>query len=488
MSVALKYFNKFTSINNNIVIFVSAISQLKSLNLPFSFQKQLNNKEFVSRIENNKFIEINKETDFNDGLIKIKIYLINKNTEYPIEYGSSIYNNFDYKYDTTISFVFSKTLLNNNQSACSDIILGFLIKSYEFKKYINKKIFYLEHILIFSYGKSKLKYLNYNNNLLSAINFCKDLVSEPANILNPTSYAEKCLPLKKIGLKIKILDLIQIKKIGMEALLGVSVGSVNEPRVVILEWNLKKKSKPLILVGKGVTFDTGGISLKPSQGMEEMIFDMAGSAVVVGSMINSALNKSKKSLVGIIGLVENMPDGKSQRPGDIVKSLSGQTIEILNTDAEGRLVLADILTYVQKKYNPKEIIDFATLTGAIMIALGTHRAGLFSNSDKLSNRLEKAGIASGEKLWRLPLGKEYDAEINSQRADIKNIGSSRFGGSIQAAQFLQRFIIKDTPWAHLDIAGVSWSKKANENTFSKLHSPGATAFGVRLIDQFLKNK
>ena len=215
---------------------------------------------------------------------------------------------------------------------------------------------------------------------------------------------------------------------------------------------------------------------------------MGGSAVVVGTMINAALNKSSKSLVGIIGLVENMPDGKSQRPGDIITSMSGQTIEVLNTDAEGRLVLADIITYVQKQFNPSQIIDFATLTGAIMIALGTHKAGLFSNNDKLSKKLENAGNITHEKIWRLPLSREYDDEINSIRADMKNIGTTRYGGSIHAAQFIQRFVDKKIPWAHLDIAGVSWTMKAGKNSFNELHSPGATAFGVRLIDQFLKGK
>ena len=265
-------------------------------------------------------------------------------------------------------------------------------------------------------------------------------------------------------------------------------GSHNEPRVVILKWNIKKKIRPTILVGKGVTFDSGGISLKPASGMEEMITDMGGSAVVVGTMINAALNKSSKSLVGIIGLVENMPDGKSQRPGDIITSMSGQTIEVLNTDAEGRLVLADIITYVQKQFNPSQIIDFATLTGAIMIALGTHKAGLFSNNDKLSKKLENAGNITHEKIWRLPLSSEYDDEINSIRADMKNIGTTRYGGSIHAAQFIQRFVDKKIPWAHLDIAGVSWTMKSGQNALSKIHAPGATVFGIRLIDQFLKGK
>ena len=242
------------------------------------------------------------------------------------------------------------------------------------------------------------------------------------------------------------------------------------------------------MVGKGVTFDSGGLSIKPSTGMQEMIFDMGGSAVVVASMINAALNKSSKSLIGIVGLVENMPDGKAQRPGDIITSLSGQSIEIMNTDAEGRLVLADILTYVQKKYTPKVIIDFATLTGAIMIALGTHKGGLFTNNDNLSKKLLIAGDNVDEKIWRLPLDACYDNEINSSRADMQNIGTTRYGGSIHAAQFIKRFIKNNTPWAHLDIAGVTWNNKSGKSPLTEIHSPGATAFGVRLIDNFLKGK
>ena len=321
-------------------------------------------------------------------------------------------------------------------------------------RYLTKKNPRPDALLLQKQKNKTIKEIKYYDNLLKSINFTKDLVSEPANILNPVTYATRCKNLKIKGLKIKVLNIDQIQKIGMNSLLGVSQGSANEPQVVIFEWNLKKNKKPIILVGKGVTFDTGGISLKPSTGMEEMIFDMGGSAVVVGSMMNAALNKLNKSVVGIIGLVENMPDGKAQRPGDIVESLSGQTIEVINTDAEGRLVLADIITYVQKKYKPSHIIDFATLTGAVMIALGTHKAGLFSNNERLSKQIESAGEIVNENVWRLPLGPEYDSEINSPRADMKNIGSTRYGGSIQAAQFLQRFIKGNIPWAHLDIAGV----------------------------------
>ena len=488
MSISIEYLNNLSDKNNNIVIFVSKLSQLKSLNLPFDLQKYLDNKDFTNNINKTLYAEINHHSSLFDTIVNVKICIVKLNHNYLIESGAMICDKFNFKFQKNITFIFSSLFFSKFRLFCSDIIFGFLLKKYNFDKYLNTNRTYLDDICLNLYKLKPFKELKYKINLLYSVNFCKDLVSEPSNILNPITYANKCIELKKIGLKVKILDFNQLEKIGMNALLGVSNGSFNEPRVVILEWNKNKNKKPSILVGKGVTFDSGGISLKPSSGMEEMIFDMGGSAVVVGSMINAALNKYTQSLVGIIGLVENMPDGKAQRPGDIIKSLSGQTIEVLNTDAEGRLVLADIITYVQQKYNPKLIIDFATLTGAIMIALGTHRAGLFSNNDNLSQKLLNAGEISGEKVWRLPLGSEYDDEMNSNRADIKNIGSTRYGGSIQAAQFIQRFIKKEIPWAHLDIAGVTWSKKANKNSFTNLHSSGATAFGVRLMDQFFKGK
>ena len=486
MTVSIEYISNLSATNNNIVICVSRLSQLKNIQFPLNFDFYLNNKHFTDNLISNKYVTVSNIRLDNDFLVNIIFILVKPLNYSSIELGVLLYDYFHKLKEKNITLIFSKNLLKN-RTAISDLVFGFCLKSYSFNKY--QTITLNDYNLILNLYKIKeFKEFKYNKNLLTSINYCKDLISEPANILNPETYSRKCLKLKINGLKVKIFDTSQLEKIGMRSLLGVSSGSVNEPRVVIFEWNLNKKIKPTVLVGKGVTFDTGGISIKPSLGMEEMIFDMAGSAVVVGSMMNAALNKSSKSLVGIIGLVENMPDGKAQRPGDIVKSLSGQTIEVLNTDAEGRLVLADILSYIQSKYKPKQIIDFATLTGAIMIALGTHRAGLFSNNDSLSKKLEKAGELSGEKIWRLPLGKEYNDEINSSRADMKNIGSSRFGGSIQAAQFIQRFINEKIPWAHIDIAGVSWINKSGQNSFSKLHSPGATAFGVRLIDQFLKGK
>ena len=487
MSVIIQYPKQFSKQYKDFIIVLSKFSELKNINnLPIDTNSLFKSKELEKTLKDNHYYESFIQSNNSKLFHNIKIILIDtlKSFHYIFE-GAKLFSKFNKKSNSELNFIFTNKLINNFNNLCSDFLFGFLLKSYSFQKYKKSNHrFIVKNINIFSSKNIKLKYFHNLDNLLTSINYTKDLVSEPANVLNPVSYADRCLELKKIGLKVKVLDKQEIEKIGMGSLLGVSQGSVNEPRVVIFEWNLKKNKKPTILVGKGVTFDTGGISLKPASGMEEMITDMTGSAVVVGSMMNAALNNIKKPLVGIIGLVENMPDGKAQRPGDIVKSLSGQTIEVLNTDAEGRLVLADILTYAQKKYQPMELIDFATLTGAIMVALGTYKAGLFSNNDKLSDKIFKSGEVTKENVWRLPLSEEYDKDINSRRADIQNIGS-RYGGSITAAQFLQRFIENKTPWAHIDIAGVSWTKKAGVVGYSALHSPGATAFGVRLIHQFL---
>ena len=361
-----------------------------------------------------------------------------------------------------------------------ELILGFQLKSYHFDKYLSKTIKLPENIYIKKVNRKTKNQIDYNSNLLKSINHTKNLVSEPSNELTPIIYAKKCLNIKIKGLKIKVLDLNQLNKIGMHSLTGVARGSVNEPRVVIFEWNLNKRSKPIVLVGKGVTFDSGGISLKPSNGMEEMIMDMGGSAVVVGSMMNAALNQSKKSLIGIIGLVENMPDGNSQKPGDIVKSLSGQTIEILNTDAEGRLVLADALYFTIKKFKPDFVIDLATLTGAIISALGKERAGLFSNDENLSEYIFQTGEKIENLVWKMPMDKIYGQKMLSKIADLKNIGTPE-GSSIQAAAFLQNFVGR-TSWAHLDVAGVVWSDRVSD-----IHSGGATGWGVRLLFEIAKN-
>ena len=312
----------------------------------------------------------------------------------------------------------------------------------------------------------------------------RDLVSEPPNVLNPAEMADRCKKLSELGLKVEVLGPREMARLGFGALLGVSQGSANEPRMVVMQWNgasgngRKAKGKPVAFIGKGVTFDTGGISIKPAGGMEDMKWDMAGAGTVVGLMAALAGRKAKVDAVGLVGLVENMPSGTAQRPGDVVKSYSGQTIEVINTDAEGRLVLADVLWYCQQKFDPRFMVDLATLTGAMIVALGHEYAGMFSNDDALAQKLSEAGKATDEKVWRFPLDDAYDRLIRSDIADMKNIGG-RPAGSISAAQFIQRFV-NQKPWAHLDIAGVAWSSKD-----SPCVPKGATAFGVRLLDRLV---
>ncbi len=357
------------------------------------------------------------------------------------------------------------------------------MKSYNFDKYKTKKE--KKKIILNVIGKNKPSVKNQIK--FKAIEegtfFARDLVSEPGNILHPDEYAKKLYSLKKIGLKVNIYDEKKLKKLGMNTLLGVGQGSIRGSYLVTMEWNgLKNNSKPLAFVGKGVCFDTGGISLKPAKFMEDMTYDMAGSATVVGLMRTLALRNAKVNVVGVVGLVENMPGGNAQRPGDIVKSYSGKTVEILNTDAEGRLVLADALTYTEEKYKPKFIVDLATLTGAIIVSLGSEYAGLFSNDDKLSNQLIDVGEKTEEKVWRMPLNKNYDKLIDSKNADMQNINYVGGAGSTTAAQFLQRFILNKTPWAHLDIAGMAFSKYGGA-----LNSGGATGYGVRLLNKLVED-
>jgi leucyl aminopeptidase len=307
----------------------------------------------------------------------------------------------------------------------------------------------------------------------------RDLVNEPPNVLFPEEFARRASQLHKLGVGVEILDVKAMTKLGMGALLGVSQGSARPGRTVIMRWNGGKRGdQPVAFIGKGVCFDTGGISIKGAASMEDMKGDMGGAACVVGLMHALAARKAKVNAVGAIGLVENMPDGNAQRPGDIVTSMSGQTIEIINTDAEGRLVLADVLWYVAKKFKPKFMVDLATLTGAIMVALGTEHAGLFSNNDELAERLTEVGLTTGERVWRMPLGPEYDKQIDSQFADMKNTGG-RHGGSITAAQFLQRFV-DDTPWAHLDIAGTAMGAPKSE-----INQSWGSGYGVRLLNQLV---
>jgi leucyl aminopeptidase len=311
------------------------------------------------------------------------------------------------------------------------------------------------------------------------VHLARDLVNEPPNHLHPVEFAERMKPLAKLGLKVSVMTPAQMRKLGMNALLGVAQGSAHEARIVIMEWRGAKASdKPVAFIGKGVTFDTGGISMKPAAGMEDMKGDMAGAACVAGLMLALAKRKARVNAIGAIGIVENMPDGKAQRPGDVVTSMSGQTIAVLNTDAEGRLVLADVLWYVQDRYKPRFMVDLATLTGAILVALGKEHAGLFSNSDELAQRLSEAGYATGEKVWRMPLSPEYDRIIDHDVADVKNTGG-RHAGSITAAQFLQRFV-NGVPWAHLDIAGAGM-----DGPRTAINQSWGSGWGVRLLDRLV---
>ena len=382
------------------------------------------------------------------------------------------------------------SFFNPNSSKLTNIQLekflhGAQLKSYDFNIYKTDKPKNLTtnlYVVGNKYKKSNL-FRDKLNSLLEGVFLTRDLVSEPGNILHPDEYSKRITKLRKFGLKVTVYDQKKLKKLGMNALLGVGQGSIRGSYLVTIEWNgARNKSKPLAFVGKGVCFDTGGYSLKPAKFMEDMTYDMAGSATVVGLMKTLALRKSKINAVGVVGLVENMVSGNAQRPGDIVKSYSGKTIEVLNTDAEGRLVLADALTFTEEKFKPEFIVDLATLTGAIIVSLGSEYAGLFSNNDKLSKQLIDAGESVEEKLWRMPLNENFDKLINSKNADMQNINYIGGAGSTTAAQFLQRFIINKTPWAHLDIAGMAFSKYGGA-----LNSGGATGYGVRLLNKLIED-
>ena len=377
------------------------------------------------------------------------------------------------------------------ETFAADMAYGALLRSYTFKKYRTKKPpedgaegeakdGLTRLVIQCAKPDAAAKLFQARKALAEGIFLARDLVNEPANVLGPVEFADRMRELTQAGLEVEILDEDQLAELKMGALLAVGQGSVRPSRVVVLQWNgaKSKRAKTLCFVGKGVVFDTGGISIKPSAGMEDMKGDMGGAACVAGLMLALAKRKAAVNAVGLLGLTENMPSGTAQRPGDIITSMSGQTIEVLNTDAEGRLVLADVLWYAQERFKPRFIVDLATLTGAILVALGKEYAGLFSNDDRLAGELFAAGEATGEKVWRMPLAKAYDKMIDSKTADMKNIGG-RFAGSITAAQFIQRFI-KDTPWAHLDVAGTAFDSNRNE-----INPSWGSGWGVRLLDRLV---
>ena len=366
------------------------------------------------------------------------------------------------------------------------IALGARLRNYRFDKYKTKdkpeQKNSLEQITLFVAGPAEARRAwERLEPTVDAVFFTRDLVSEPANVLYPVEFARRARELTKLGVKVEILGEAEMKKLGMHVLLGVGQGSERESQLLVMRWmNGPKSQKPIALIGKGVCFDTGGISLKPAGGMEDMKWDMGGAGAVTGAMRALAGRKARANVVAVCALVENMPDGNAQRPGDVVKSMSGQTVEVINTDAEGRLILCDAMWYAQEKFKPQAMVELSTLTGAIVVSLGHERAGLFSNNTQLSNKLRAAGAGIGEKLWRMPLGPNYDKLIDSDIADMKNVSTGRDGGSITAAQFLQRFVQDGVAWAHLDIAGMAWSNKGNSTT-----PKGATAYGVRLLDTWI---
>jgi len=483
MSIKINYQNnKLNKSSANLILFVDENFTIEGLRKLIS----INDFSYISDLlktsdlkKNLLYFEINsKKTVF---LISIKKDLKTSDIE---NLGAKFYGFINYNKNKNDYFINSDTINNKIKNFVGYFLHGLKLKSYEFNIYKSKKN---KKIISINVVGSKNKISTQDHLRFKALEkgsfFARDLVSEPGNILHPDEYAKRINTLKKFGLKIKIYDEKKLKKLGMNALLGVGQGSIRGSYLVTMEWNgAKNNSNPLAFVGKGVCFDTGGYSLKPAKFMEDMTYDMAGSATVVGLMKNLAIRKAKINAVGVVGLVENMVSGDAQRPGDIVKSYSGKTIEILNTDAEGRLVLADALTFTEKKFKPKFMVDLATLTGAIIVSLGSEYAGLFSNNDKLSEQLLEAGDKVEEKLWRMPLHKNFDKLIDSKNADMQNINYVGGAGSTTAAQFLQRFILNKTPWAHLDIAGMAFSKYGGA-----LNSGGATSYGVRLLNQLIED-
>ena len=375
-------------------------------------------------------------------------------------------------------------IFENDQFLNRQIALGILLSSYKFNNYKKNKSKDTVHIknvtFICDEPKKHSQNIQEIKNIANGVFTARDLVWQPPNILFPSSFANECKKLKKIGVKVTIYNEKQLEKLGMEALLAVGRGSRKDSQVVVMEWSGgKKDAPPMAFIGKGVCFDSGGLSLKPPKSMEDMKWDMGGAATVTGLIETAALSKIKQNVIGVIGLVENMPDGDAQRPGDVVKSVSGQTIEVLNTDAEGRLVLADLLSWTEKKYKPKFMIDLATLTGAIIVSLGNIRAGLFSNNKDVSKAIFDAGEITGEKVWEMPMDDDYDQLIKTEIADMKNIGGPG-AGSITAACFLKRHVEK-TPWAHLDIAGVTWKNKSSPSV-----PYGGVGWGVKMLYQLIK--
>ena len=449
--------------------FNSIKSGNQSIKISFKLFKSFSNNNKLKSFSYNQESIFKYLISINNSKIDISLYPSIKSLS---QFHKNVMGSFIYDY--SIKFEASQIdIFCEDQSLLDNVIMGFKQKDFIYsiyKKNSSKEKF-----------KTSYKLKKNSNEKLISINFLKELVSEPSNIIYPDSYVKRTVKkINKSKININILDQKKIKKIGLNCILAVSQGSARQPRVMEFSKKNSSKNVDILFVGKGVCFDSGGISIKPSAGMEEMKWDMGGAAVTTAVIKYLSEIKTNFSFAGIVGLVENMPSGTAYKPGDIIKSYKGINVEVLNTDAEGRLVLADIITYGCEIYKPKVVIDFATLTGAIMVALGQHYAGLFSNDDSLSDALYKSGIETNEKVWRMPLHDDFDKELNSPFVDLKNIGAGRYGGSVTAAQFLQRFVPPKTKWAHLDIAGTTW-----KNSGDILNSKGATGFGLTLIADFI---
>jgi leucyl aminopeptidase len=448
-------FNSLNKSNQSIILSVNVLK--KSLDKNKSLTFKYNNYELF-------------KYSFNVLNSKLNIIISISSTEknfYPKMIGSFIFTQ-------SLKYTVTELIINcPNSDLLEDIVMGFNQKDYIYS-------FYKSDSKINNF-KSSYKLSEKNYQLIRSISYLKQLVSEPSNIIYPESFVN--LAKKNINsnnMSVKILKEDKLKKIGLNCLLAVSQGSARKPRVMEFYNKKSPKNVDILFVGKGVCFDSGGISIKPSAGMEDMKWDMGGAAVTAAIMKYLSEINPQISYAGIVGLVENMPSSTAYKPGDIIKSYKGINVEVLNTDAEGRLVLADIITYGCEVYNPKIVIDFATLTGAIVVALGQHYAGLYSNDDAIAEKLYVSGINTNEKVWRMPLHDDFDKELNSPFVDLKNIGPGRYGGSITAAQFIQRFIPPKTKWAHLDIAGTTW-----KNSGDLMNSKGATGFGLTLIADFI---
>ena len=467
---------KFTTNNVIHVLFYSENNLLlskvleKDKDLLNFFNKTIINKSastFLVRAEKGNFLLIRRKTKIDD--LKQK---------YLQDLGGTIFNKIKSIGCSEVKFY------EDNSKILEQLCLGVLLSSYKFDNYKmvkSKEINDLKKITVVTEQNENFsKMFEEIKNLAQGVFRARDLVWQPPNILYPSTFADECKKLKKIGLKVNVYNEQQLDKMGMSALLAVGRGSRKDSKVVVMEWlGGKKNTPPMAFIGKGVCFDSGGLSLKPPKSMEDMKWDMGGAATVTGLLECVALSKLKFNVIGVLGLVENMPDGDAQRPGDVVKSVSGQTIEVLNTDAEGRLVLADLLSWTEKKYKPKFMINLATLTGAMIVALGNIRAGLFSNDEKISKAIFDAGESTGEKVWAMPLDDDYDQLIKTEIADMKNIGGPG-AGSITAACFLKRHVEK-TPWAHLDIAGVTWKNKSTPSI-----PYGGVGWGVRMLYHMIK--